>query len=275
MNSMFNKNYINSYIFNANFLEINNFNKAISYTLPYVDDEDKDINIEDNNITSEWITLATLVKTDYNLFKHINEYFINYNRMRTQNALYIKYSAVMTTFLEKMREREVLLGKEDVFWEKVKKNMQKRDYHMQKQNLFSLGKKELESYENYCKEFSNIIPTIVEDLANMETLCVKVQEKENLLIKEQEIIKEKKTAIELDLLNSEKLNYHIKEAVDIALKNFLMLEIEKKKNLVDYNILYPYSHSVFTSLKAGLLLALNGNINFKNMDEFLFTKIIF
>ena len=63
----------------------------------------------------------------------------------------------------------------------------------------------------------------------METLCVKVQEKENLLIKEQEIIKEKKTAIELDLLNSEKLNYHIKEAVDIALKNFFMLEIEKKK----------------------------------------------
>ena len=137
MNSMFNKNYINSYIFNANFLEINNFNKAISYTLPNVDDEDKDINIEDNNITSEWITLATLVKTDYNLFKHINEYFINYNRMRTQNALYVKYSAVMTTFLEKMREREVLLGKEDVFWEKIKKNMQKKDYHMQKQNLFS------------------------------------------------------------------------------------------------------------------------------------------
>ena len=59
-----------------------------------------------------------------------------------------------------------------------------------------------------------------------------MQEKENLLIKEQEIIKEKKTAIELDLLNSGKLNYHIKEAVDIALKNFLMLEIEKKKNIL-------------------------------------------
>jgi hypothetical protein len=285
MNSMFNKNYINSYIFNANFLEINNFNKAISYTLPYVDDEDKDINIEDNNITSEWITLATLVKTDYNLFKHINEYFINYNRMRTQNALYIKYSAVMTTFLEKMREREVLLDKEDAFWERVKKNMQKRDYHMQKQNLFSLGKKELESYENYCKEFSNIIPTMVEDLANRETLLEEVQEKENLLIKEQEIIKEKKTAIKLqyDDLNLSQLNLNIEaeKAIDIALHKFFSLELEKKKNLVDYEILhrFPFSSqylkSIPISLKAGLLLALNGNLRYNNMDEYLFTKINF
>ena len=125
----------------------------------------------------------------------------------------------------------------------------------------------------------------MEDLANMETLCVKVQEKENLLIKEQEIIKEKKTAIKLqyDDLNLSQLNLNIEaeKAIDIALHKFFSLELEKKKNLVDYEILhrFPFSSqylkSIPISLKAGLLLALNGNLRYNNMDEYLFTKINF